>query len=79
MCVCPSPQGTATFHRLARNHPQANAVSYRDRVYFENNAVKLDKLSDEVITLSGKLKLFLQNAEFLKFWVKIFFRIHKLS
>lgn len=34
----------------------------REGVYFQHNAVPLIKLSDEVITLSGKLKLFPQNV-----------------
>lgn len=61
----PSPQGTATFPRLARNRPQANGVSCGEGVYFQHNAVQLIKLSDKVITLSGKLKLFLQNVAFI--------------
>lgn len=74
VCVFPSPQGTATFRRLARNRPQANTVSYGGRVYFQNSAVQLSQISDEVITLSGKLELFLQDVPLFlfKFCVEIF-------
>lgn len=78
--VFPSPQGTATFHRLARKRPQANAVSYGERVYFQHNALQLVKLSDEVMTLRGKLQLFLQNvASIFKVLDGNIFSAHALS
>lgn len=54
MCACafPSPQGTATLHRHARNRPQANAVPYGERDYLQHNAIQLIKLSDEVVFVS---------------------------
>lgn len=75
VCVFPSPQGTATFHRHARIRPQANAVSYGESI---SSTMQFKSLNSQMklSVLVGNLNCFCKNEPlfffFKKFWVKIF-------
>lgn len=64
MCVCSRPhRAPPHFTDLPGTvRRPMQCPMEREGVYFQHNAVPLIILSDEVITLSGKLKLFPQNV-----------------